>query len=191
MLSSNLHPHPPSISPLPALRKAITGGDGAPSPTRPAQYSSGVTDFDDEEEDDEDGAAVISFFADDAPSRGGDTQAVASAGSGGGGVGGCAWLLDGPGALEDAYLQLTHSVAQHSERAGRRRAAARWWGRRAELLLERGEVGIAQARLLSLADLYQVRAYARRVGARTQNKCETCESFFLCVWGVVSGMRLF
>lgn len=65
-------------------------------------------------------------------------------------------LLDRPEALEDAYLQLTHSLGQHNQRAGRVRAAARCWGRRAELLLERGEVGVAQARLSALADLYLV-----------------------------------
>ncbi|CAM9321320.1 unnamed protein product [Sphacelaria rigidula] len=63
--------------------------------------------------------------------------------------------LADPAVLEDAYLQLTHSLAQHNQRAGRVRAAARCWGKRAELLLERGEVGIAQARLVRLADLYQ------------------------------------
>lgn len=78
-----------------------------------------------------------------------------SADTGGGHVG--RRLFDTPGALEDAYLQLTHSLAQHNQRAGRVRAAARCWGRRAELLLERGEVGVAQARLSALADLYQVR----------------------------------
>lgn len=66
------------------------------------------------------------------------------------------WLLDKPEALEDAYLQLTHSLGQHNQRAGRIRAAARCWMRRSELLLERGEVGVAQARLSALADLYQV-----------------------------------
>lgn len=67
--------------------------------------------------------------------------------------------LQDPAVLEDAYLQLTHSLAQHNQRAGRVRAAARCWGKRAELLLERGEVGIAQARLVRLADLYQVRVF--------------------------------
>lgn len=69
--------------------------------------------------------------------------------------------LADPAVLEDAYLQLTHSLAQHNQRAGRVRAAARCWGKRAELLLERGEVGIAQARLVRLADLYQVRVVCR------------------------------
>lgn len=69
------------------------------------------------------------------------------------------WLLDRPEALEDAYLQLTHSLGQHNQRAGRVRAAARCWGRRTELLLEKGEVGVAQARLAALADLYQVRLF--------------------------------
>lgn len=66
-------------------------------------------------------------------------------------------LLGDPTALEDIYLQLTHSLAQHNHRAGRVRAAARCWRRRVELLLERGEIGVAQARLSALADLYQVR----------------------------------
>lgn len=60
-----------------------------------------------------------------------------------------------PGALEDAYLQVSHSLARHNQRAGRVRAAARCWGKRTELLLERGEFGVAEARLSALADLYQ------------------------------------
>lgn len=85
------------------------------------------------------------------------TAAAAAAASGSGGSDVGLWLLDRPKALEDAYLQLTHSLGQHNQRAGRVRAAARCWGRRTELLLERGEVGVAQARLSALADLYQVR----------------------------------
>lgn len=88
-----------------------------------------------------------------------DNDATAAAPIGSGGDVGL-WLLDKPEALEDAYLQLTHSLGQHNQRAGRIRAAARCWGRRTELLLERGEVGVAQARLLALADLYQVRLLA-------------------------------
>ena len=88
----------------------------------------------------------------------GDNDAATAATLRGGDV--SLWLLDKPEALEDAYLQLTHSLGQHNQRAGRVRAAARCWGRRTELLLERGEVGVAQARLSALADLYQVRLIA-------------------------------
>ena len=85
-------------------------------------------------------------------------------------------LIDRPEALEDAYLQLTHSLGQHNQRAGRVRAAARCWGRRAELLLERGEVGVAQARLSALADLYLVRS---TLGPKTQGCLSLCSLFVL------------
>ncbi|CAM9418773.1 unnamed protein product [Scytosiphon promiscuus] len=157
--------------------KVITGGDGVPSPHKSRQSSNHITDFDDDEdESDETDNSEGSGGA--APSgRTADAKAAASAaetalsklaaakmndghghGHGGGGDAGL-WLLDRPEALEDAYLQLTHSLGQHNQRAGRARAAARCWGRRVELLLERGEVGVAQARLSALADLYQTEGW--------------------------------
>lgn len=159
----------------------ITGGDGAPSPQKSRHSSHRITDFDDEEdESDETDNSVGSEGAGAGPGNSttaaGAAAAVASAaaaqtalsatnggvdaaaaGGSGGDVG--LWLLDRPEALEDAYLQLTHSLGQHNQRAGRVRAAARCWRRRTELLLERGEVGVAQARLSALADLYQVRLF--------------------------------
>eukprot|EP00752_Nemacystus_decipiens_P001278 g1273.t1 len=108
------------------------------------------------------GASSASLSSSVSATNGSNAAAAAAAaasasGSGGGDAG--LWLLDKPEALEDAYLQLTHSLGQHNQRAGRVRAAARCWGRRTELLLERGEVGVAQARLSALADLYQAEGW--------------------------------
>lgn len=165
----------------------ITGGDGVPSPQKSRQSSHRITDFDDDEEESDEtdnslgseasgarpgdnttatgaaaAAAAQAALSKLGASSGSTSSAVSAtngdndaAAPGGGDVG--LWLLDKPEALEDAYLQLTHSLGQHNQRAGRVRAAARCWGRRTELLLERGEVGVAQARLSALADLYQVR----------------------------------
>ncbi|CAM9697427.1 unnamed protein product [Ectocarpus fasciculatus] len=163
--------------------KAITGGDGVPSPQKSRRASNRITDFDDDEDESDDadnsddgsgsgGAAAAAAVAAEAalskvaageqppssPSAAAAAAAaVAATGGGGSDVG--LWLLDRPEALEDAYLQLTHSLGQHNQRAGRIRAAARCWGRRVELLLERGEVGVAQARLSNLADLYQAEGW--------------------------------
>lgn len=127
------------------------------------QASSLMADFDDEDSDETEGSGGSSSTAASAAaaataanrslrlSASPDSAGGVDMDSGGGGR-----QLESPGMLEDAYLQLTHSLAQHNQRAGRVRAAARCWGKRAELLLERGEVGIAHARLASLADLYQV-----------------------------------
>lgn len=163
----------------------ITGGDGVPSPQKSRYSSHRITDFDDEEDESDEtdnsvgseasgakaaaGAAAAaaqtalsklgaSSASTSSATNGDNDAAAAAAGSGSGDMG--LWLLDKPEALEDAYLQLTHSLGQHNQRAGRVRAAARCWGRRTELLLERGEVGVAQARLSALADLYQVRLLA-------------------------------
>lgn len=149
-----------------------------PSPQKSRHSSHRITDFDDDEESDETDNSVGSegggagtgnnktaagsaapAATNKAGASNGDNDAAATAASGNGGDVGL-WLLDRPEALEDAYLQLTHSLGQHNQRAGRVRAAARCWGRRTELLLERGEVGVAQARLSALADLYQVRLFA-------------------------------
>lgn len=157
-----------------------------PSPRRSMKTSSLMADFDDEDSDETEGSVErSSTVAASTPASGtpgtGMAAAVASAvastvatvtrplrsaafppspataGDASGSDGDCpGHRLDHPRLLEDAYLQLTHSLAQHNQRAGRVRAAARCWGKRAELLLERGEVGVAQARLSSLADLYQV-----------------------------------
>lgn len=112
-----------------------------------------------------------------------DNDATAAAPIGSGGDVGL-WLLDKPEALEDAYLQLTHSLGQHNQRAGRIRAAARCWGRRTELLLERGEVGVAQARLSALADLYQVRLLALLTLPVAVCAAHLCG---LVVWQLVQG----
>ncbi|CAM9888577.1 unnamed protein product [Ectocarpus sp. 12 AP-2014] len=152
--------------------KAITGGDGVPSPQKSRSASNRITDFDDDEDESDDAdnsdgsgsaaaavaaeAALSKLAAEEQPPPSPSAAAAATAG-GGSDVG--LWLLDRPEALEDAYLQLTHSLGQHNQRAGRIRAAARCWGRRVELLLERGEVGVAQARLSNLADLYQAEGW--------------------------------
>lgn len=147
-----------------------------PSPQKSRCASNRITDFDDDEDESDDAdnsdgsgsgaataasaaaaaaeAALSKLAAEEQPPSSPSAAAATTAG-GGSDVG--LWLLDRPEALEDAYLQLTHSLGQHNQRAGRIRAAARCWGRRVELLLERGEVGVAQARLSNLADLYQVR----------------------------------
>ena len=164
----------------------ITGGDGVPSPHKFRESTNRITDFDDEEDSDEteesDSSSAVtssstltstSAATAAATAASKATSAVATSGkplrgaaraardaAAGDALGGSDMglsLIDRPEALEDAYLQLTHSLGQHNQRAGRVRAAARCWGRRAELLLERGEVGVAQARLSALADLYLVR----------------------------------
>lgn len=148
-----------------------------PSPVKFKDSTNRITDFDDEEESDETesdsssavtsastltsasaaNAAATAASKADKPFRGAARAARdAAAGDALGGSDMGLSLLDKPEALEDAYLQLTHSLGQHNQRAGRVRAAARCWGRRAEVLLERGEVGVAQARLSALADLYLV-----------------------------------
>ncbi|CAM9736204.1 unnamed protein product [Laminaria digitata] len=163
--------------------KTITGGDGVPSPHKFRESTNRITDFDDEEESDETeesdsssavtassnltsasaataAAAAASRTASGVATSGKSLRGAARAArdaAAGDALGGSDMglsLVDKPEALEDAYLQLTHSLGQHNQRAGRVRAAARCWGRRAELLLERGEVGVAQARLSALADLY-------------------------------------
>lgn len=184
----------------PSAIQVITGGDGVPSPQKSRQSSNHITDFDDDE-DESDGTDTSegSNTGAAAPTpRTAAAKAAASAaetalsklaaakandgGRGGGGGDAGMWLLDRPEALEDAYLQLTHSLGQHNQRAGRSRAAARCWGRRVELLLERGEVGVAQARLSALADLYQVRLVvvdAVVVSVRSGGVLVCVEEFFM------------
>lgn len=147
----------------------LTGGDGAPSPRKTVNASTLMTDFDDEDSDETQESAdsatatiratpmTTSVATAVRPLRSSSSTSTAGTSAGAPGAGGgVGTRLDRPALLEDAYLQMTHSLAQHNQRAGRVRAAARCWGKRAELLLERGEVGVAQARLAALADLYQV-----------------------------------
>lgn len=128
----------------------ITGGDGTIFSKKSRRGSNLMSDFDDDSDEGEKtaGAAAAAAAAAAASALAGDTPVTTIARG--------VHRLDRASLLEDAYLQVTHSLAQHNQRAGRVRTAARCWSKRAELLLERGEMGVAQARLAALADLYQV-----------------------------------